>query len=187
MADPTNGDGLIGLPQPPAVGASALPSGHVRRRERVRHRRRHRARQGDRGRVRAPRRVDRDREPQARAPRRRPRGDRGARRAGAHGRLRHPRRRPDRRRVRRGRATLRSAGRARQQRGRQLPGARRGHVAERVAHGRRHHVERHVLVLSRVRPPSHRDGTPGSIINVGASYAWTGGPASCTRPRPRPA
>lgn len=26
MADPTNGDGLIGLPQPPAVGASALPS-----------------------------------------------------------------------------------------------------------------------------------------------------------------
>ena len=25
MADPTNGDGLIGLPQPPAVGASALP------------------------------------------------------------------------------------------------------------------------------------------------------------------
>jgi NAD(P)-dependent dehydrogenase (short-subunit alcohol dehydrogenase family) len=27
MADPTNGDGLIGLPQPPAVGASALPPG----------------------------------------------------------------------------------------------------------------------------------------------------------------
>ena len=27
MADPTNGDGLIGLPQPPPVGASALPSG----------------------------------------------------------------------------------------------------------------------------------------------------------------
>jgi NAD(P)-dependent dehydrogenase (short-subunit alcohol dehydrogenase family) len=26
MADPTHGDGLIGLPQPPAVGASALPS-----------------------------------------------------------------------------------------------------------------------------------------------------------------
>jgi NAD(P)-dependent dehydrogenase (short-subunit alcohol dehydrogenase family) len=27
MADPTNGDGLIGLPAPPAVGASALPPG----------------------------------------------------------------------------------------------------------------------------------------------------------------
>jgi NAD(P)-dependent dehydrogenase (short-subunit alcohol dehydrogenase family) len=26
MADPTHGDGMIGLPQPPAVGASALPS-----------------------------------------------------------------------------------------------------------------------------------------------------------------
>ena len=25
MADPSNGDGLIGLPAPPAVGASALP------------------------------------------------------------------------------------------------------------------------------------------------------------------
>ena len=29
-------------------------------------------------------------------------------------------------------------------------------------------------------------GTPGSIINVGASYAWTGGPASRTRRRRRP-
>ena len=30
-------------------------------------------------------------------------------------------------------------------------------------------------------------GTPASIVNVGASYAWTGGRASPTRRRPRPA
>ena len=56
-----------------------------------------------------------------------------------------------------------------------VPG--RGHVAERVAHGRRHHAERHVSSAraSSAGVTSSR-GTPGSIINVGASYAWTGGP-----------
>ena len=68
-------------------------------------------------------------------------------------------------------------GRARQQRGRELPGAGRGHVAQRVAHRRRHHAQRHVLLLAAssaaaTSPPAR----PGSIINVGASYAWTGGP-----------
>ena len=123
------------------------------------------------------RRVDRDREPQARAPRRGPRGDRGDRRAGARRRVRHPRPRADRGRVRRGRSGVRAARRAGQQRGRQLPRAGRGHVAERVAHRRRHHAERHVLLLrASSAAATSLAGTPGSIINVGASYAWTGGP-----------
>ena len=169
---------LIGLPAPPPVGATALPAGHLRRRGRVRHRRRHRARQGDRRRVRAARRVDRDRQPQARAPRGRPSRDRSdSARPSLDRRVRHPRRRADRGRVRRRRSRVRAARRARQQRGRELPGAGRGHVAQRVAHGRRHHAQRHVPLLpaSSAAATSPR-GTPGSIINVGASYAWTGGP-----------
>ncbi len=43
-----------------------------------------------------------------------------------------------------------------QQRRGQLPRAGRGHVAERVAHGGRHHAQRHVLLLPRVRPPTPR-------------------------------
>ena len=50
----------------------------------------------------------------------------------------------------------RPARRADQQRRRQLPGARRGHVAQRVAHRRRHHAQRHVLLRPRVRPPPPR-------------------------------
>ena len=107
------------------------------------------------------RRVDRDREPQGRAPRRRPRRDRGARRARAHRRVRHPRRRVDRGRVRRGGGGVRAPRRARQQRGRELPRAGRGHVAERVAHRRRHHAERHVLLRARVLPPPPRRGHAG--------------------------
>ena len=46
-----------------------------------------------------------------------------------------------------------------------------------MAHGRRHHVERHVLLRCASSCRRHLGaGTPGSIINVGASYAWTGGP-----------
>ena len=77
-------------------------------------------------------------------------------------RLRHPRSRADRRRVRRRRAdAFGLPGRADQQRGRQLPGAGRGHVAQRVAHGRRHHPQRHVLLRTRVRPPAPRGGDAG--------------------------
>ena len=66
--------------------------------------------------------------------------------------------------------------RAGQQRSRQLPGAGRGHVAQRVAHGRRHHAQRHLLRAREFARRHLAAGTPGSIINVGASYAWTGGP-----------
>ena len=67
--------------------------------------------------------------------------------------------------------------RADRQRGRELPRAGRGHVTERVAHRRRHHPQRHVLLRARVRAVvTSRPSTPGSIVNVGASYAWTGGP-----------
>ena len=50
------------------------------------------------------------------------------------------------------RRRVRAAGRAGQQRRRELPGAGRGHVAERLAHRRRHHAQRHVLLRPRVRP-----------------------------------
>ena len=55
---------------------------------------------------------------------------------------------------------LRPARRAGQQRGGQLPGAGRGHVAQRLAHRRRHHAQRHVLLLPRVRPPPPRRRHP---------------------------
>ena len=101
--------------------------------------------------------VDRDRQPQGRAPRRRAarRSRRSARRVLTVD-VRHPRARADRRRVRRRRGGVRAARRAGQQRGRQLPGAGRGHVAQRVAHRRRHHAQRHVLLRPRVRPPPPR-------------------------------
>ena len=75
----------------------------------------------------------------------------------------------------RGRA--RPARRAGQQRGGQLPGAGRGPVPERLAHRGRDRAERHLPLLARVRAAPHRRAARrASILNVGASYAWTGGP-----------
>ena len=85
-------------------------------------------------------------------------------------------------------AAVRPARRARQQRGRQLPGAGRGHVAERVAHRRRHHAQRHVPLLPRVRPPPPRRGHARARSSTSARR--TRGPAvpgSCTPRPPRPA
>ncbi len=134
-------------------------------------------------RVRAARRGDRHRQPQARAPRgrARPRSRRSARRWLAVA--------CDIRDAEQIAAAFDAAESAfglpdvlDQQRGRELPGARRGHVAERVAHRRRHHAQRHVLLRARVRPaPPRGAARPGSIINVGASYAWTGGPGFAHR------
>ena len=180
---------LIGLPAPPPVGATALPAAHVRRRVRRRDRRRHRAGQGDRRRVRATGRVDGDREPQARAPR-----GRATRRwpPSAHRysplRATSAMREQIARRVRRGRGALRAPGRAREQRRRELSRPRRGHVAERVAHRRRHHAERNVLVLSRVRPPPHRGALARARSSTSARPTrGRADPDSCTRPRRRPA
>ena len=66
--------------------------------------------------------------------------------------------------------------RAGQQRGRELPGAGRGHVAERVAHRRRHHAQRHVLLLARVRPPPPRGGHARARSSTSARR--TRGPAA---------
>lgn len=30
----------------------------------------------------------------------------------------------------------------------------------------------------RIRPPRHRAGSPGAVLNIGATYAWTGGPGT---------
>ena len=133
--------------------------------------------------------VDRDREPQARAPRRGPRGDRGAsaRRCSTVA--------CDIRDAEQiaaafdaAEARVRAARRARQQRGRELPGAGRGHVAERVAHRRRHHAQRHVLLL----PASSAAATsprarPARSSTSARRTRGPAAPASCTPPRPRPA
>jgi NAD(P)-dependent dehydrogenase (short-subunit alcohol dehydrogenase family) len=92
------------------------------------------------------------------------------------GGLRHPRPRADRGRLRRRRGRAGPARRAGQQRRGQLPGAGGGHEPERVAHRRGHHAQRHVLLRPRVRPAAPGRGHAGSIVNIGASYAWTGGP-----------
>ena len=150
---------------------------HVRRRRRVRHRRRHRPRQGDRGRVRAARRVDRDREPQARAPRRRARRDRGARRAGAHRRVRHPRRR--RRSRPRSTPPRRRSGCPACSSTTRPPTSRCRPRTCRRTRGAPSSTSRSTARSSAAREFGRRHlaaGTPGSIINVGASYAWTGGP-----------
>ncbi len=134
---------------------------YLRRGHGVRDRGRHRSRQGHRARVRASRRVDRDRQSQARAPRGRARGCRRVGRTGDDGRVRHPRRRADLCRVRRRHRGLRAARGPDQQRGRQLPGAGRGHVAQRVAHGGRHHAQWHVLLRARVHTSASRSEHAG--------------------------
>ena len=151
---------LIGLPRPPAVGASRVAGRHLRRRVRcsspvpapVSARRSPPSSPGS-----APAIVIASRKPEHLDAGRAAIEAVGARRA--HGRVRHPRRRPDRGRVRRRpTAEMRAARCARQQRGRQLPGAGRGHVAQCVAHGRRHHAQRHVPLRPGVRPAAHRRG-----------------------------
>ena len=97
--------------------------GHLRRHVRARHRWRHRSRQGDRERVRPPRREHRDREPQGGAPQRGEGGDRGARCTRGRHHRRHPRPGPDRGDVRRRRVGVPSSRRPHQQRGGELPGA----------------------------------------------------------------
>ena len=145
-------------PSRPPLGAHGAAGRHLRRRRRVRHRRRHRPRQGHRHRVRPPR-----RRPSSIASRKPEHldagrdGDRGARRARSLTvacDIRDPEQIAAAFDARRG--GVRPARRAGQQRGRQLPGAGRGHVAQRVAHRRRHHAQRHVLLRPRVRPPPPR-------------------------------
>ena len=134
--------------------------------------------QGDRVRVRAARRRDRDREPQGRAPRRRARGDGGARRAACS---------PSPCDIRdpesiaaafdAAEPSVRAARRAREQRRRQLPGARPRTC--RPTRGAPSSTSRSTARFFCAREFGRRHlvaGTPGSIINVGASYAWTGGP-----------
>ena len=84
-------------------------------------------------------------------------------------------------------AALRPAGRADQQRGRQLPRAGGGHVAERVAHRRRHHPERHVLLRAASSPVATSTRTRRDRSSTSARR--TRGPAapgSPTARRPRP-
>ena len=100
--------------------------------------------------------VARHRQPQGRAPRRRPRPPwtPWARPALAVA-LRHPRARRDRGRLRRA-AEARSGCRRVlvNNAAANFPVPGRGHVAQRLAHGGRHHPQRHVLLLPRVRPPA---------------------------------
>ena len=74
--------------------------------------------------------------------------------------------------------------RAREQRGRELPGAGRGHVAERVAHRRRHHAHRHVPLQPRVRPPPPRRRARRRRSSTSARR--TRGPAAPGSRTPRP-
>ena len=81
---------------------------------------------------------------------------------------------------------VRPARRARQQRGRQLPGAGRGHVAQRVAHRRRHHAERHVLLLLASSPAAtSRRARPARSSTSARRTRGPAAPASRTRRRPR--
>ena len=153
---------LPGLPAPPDLGCDArCPPGTYDGVVRLRDRRRHRSRQGHRTGVRAPRRVDRDRQPQARAPRGRHEAvaELGAPVTTVGCDIRDP----EQIAAAFDAATeaLRAARGADQQRGRELPRARRGHVAQRVAHGRRHHAQRHVLLRARVRPPAPASADAG--------------------------
>ena len=129
-------------------------------------------------RVRPARRVDRDREPQGRAPRRRRarRSRRSARRSLAVD-VRHPRRRDDRR-ARSTRPRPRSG----------CPGVLVNNAAANFpvpAEDMSPNAWRTVVDITLngtffcAREFGRRHlaaGTPGSIVNVGASYAWTGGP-----------
>ena len=132
---------------------------------------------------------DRDRQPQARAPR-----GRRARRSEALGaRVRRPSPATS---ATPSRSPPRSTPPSRafglpdvldQQRGRQLPGAGRGHVAQRVAHRRRHHAQRHVLLRPRVRPPPPRGRHARARSSTSARRTrGPAAPASRTPPRPRP-
>ena len=117
-------------------------------------------------------------QPQARAPRRRPGRHRGDRRAGCST-VACDIREPDQIAAAfdAADADARPARRAGQQRGRQLPGPGRGHVAQRLAHRRRHHAQRHVLLRPRVRPPPpRRRARRGRSSTSARRYAWTGGP-----------
>ncbi len=149
----------------PAAGTSRAAAargdraarGHLRRHVRVRHRRRHRPGQGDRHRVRPPRRDDRDRQPQARAPRGRAR--RRSTTLGARGgRVACDIRDPDQ---------IAAAFDAAEpafglpdvlvnNAAANFPVPAEDMSPERVAHRRRHHAERHVLLRPRVRPPPPR-------------------------------
>ena len=78
--------------------------------------------------------------------------------------------------------------RAREQRGGELPGAGRGHVAERVAHRRRHHAHRHVPVQPRVRPSPPRRGHARVDHRRRRVVRLDGRPRASRTPRPpRPA
>lgn len=152
-----------GLPAPPALGAAALPSGTYGGAGGAGDRRRHRAGQGHRRRVRTARRGPGDRGPARRAARGRARGTGGrARRGRGHGRgLRHPGPGAGGRGLRRGRGRGRAAGRAGEQRGRQLPLPGRGPLPGRLAGGGGHHPDRHLVHDPRVRPPPPRRGDAG--------------------------
>ena len=66
-----------------------------------------------------------------------------------------------------------------QQRRRQLPRRRARPEPQRLAVGGRHRAERHLPLLARVRRAAgSRPGRPGAILNIGATYAWTGGPGA---------
>ena len=168
---------LIGLPEPPRARRDrALPAGTFDGAGRVRHRRRHRPGQGHRGRVRPPRRRHR-RSPAASPSTSTPAGEAiealGAPVLTVACDIREPDSIAAAFDARRGR--VRPARRAGQQRRGQLPGAGRGHVAQRVAHRRRHHAQRHVLLRPRVRPPPPR------------GRARPGRSSTSARPTPGPA
>ena len=170
----------MGVPQPPPLGTAMLPAGTLHGRGRADHRRRHRARQGDGGRVRA-RSAPASRSPAAT----RSTAQRGVAAVEAVGGralgVAMDVREPDagRRGVRRGRARRSAARRPGQQRRRQLPGRRRGSqsptagapsseiVLNGTFHCSREFARRRIAA-----------GPPGAILNIGATYAWTGGPGA---------
>ena len=116
-----------------------------------------------------------------------PRGDGGSRRPGAHGAVRHSRAGERRGRVRRRDRRVRAARCARQQRRRELPGTGRGHVAECMAHGGGHHAQRHVhlLAASSVAGTSSRADPVRSSTSARPTRG-PGVPASCTRLQRKP-
>ena len=168
------------LPEPPPDRRQRAAARHVRGHVRVRHRRRHRVGQGDRDRSSpgsARRLVIASRKPTSTST---PASTRSTA-LGAEAinvPVRHPRTGADRRRCstppRRAFGLPdvlinNAAG--------QLPRAGGRRQPQRLAHGGRHHVERHVLLLPRVRAPPPRGRRRRARSSTSArTYAWTGGP-----------
>ena len=179
---------LLGLAEPPEEGSSALPAGTYEGQTVLVTGGGTGLGPSHRGRVRPARGQPGGGEPQGRTPRRRPRRHRGRPGPDRGRHLRHQGSRADRHRLRPGHRGIRPARRADQQRRRQLPRAGRGHVAQCVADGGRHHAQRDVLHGARVRPsPPERRGRPAPSSTSGRRTPGRVGPGSPTRPRRRPA